>query len=780
MMRTRGEKPQVKTAAAHGGKGAKYRSALLLSSVAMMSGAGVYFPAVAQEKDTQSEHMMLEEVVVTATKVEKSVQDIPLSITALTAESMKVRGIENANDLQRVVPGLVVTDSGNTAGNGISSNVAIRGVSTPNSTPGGDPGIPVYIDGHYIQASSFAMRDMLDVQRVEVLRGPQGVLKGRNASGGSIELITNRPTEELEGSFSVDVGNYNRREVRGVLSGPISDRLRVRVAFSDEASDGYVENVSPLAPRKDLMYDDSTSIRVSAEYDLADNFEVFLSGYNYKDTGNSTVFMVTGEYDRTSAYFATLPLDYVNPTNTDPYKVRANSPHENYDFGQGVSLDMTWDLSGVILKSLNAFNESRSEIVLDLDMTDTAPDVLWGNFVDYQTYSSEFQILSDGESDLQWVAGLFYYTETSSTVADFDADPAIFGAHFTETNDPIPTLDSTAFGVFGHANYQVTDKIELIAGARYSYDKKGMIRGLIRSFGDFVLGDTSGQTDLEKDWNKVTYRAGVNYHLNEDVMLFGSYSVGYRAGGFNAFAFQELSYEPESIKAAEIGFKSRWMDNQIQLNVSAFRNSYSDKQETVSKIIRDEEGNALDFVTSIQNSATATVTGVEMEFLALVTDNLTVDASAGYLDATYGELFAADGDRPQLGIFDLSGNKLPLAADWKFNIGVQYSLPLKNEDWGTLTFRVDYNWVSEYFTSYFNRSLETSPPYADNVPGHDNVNARITWNSKDWNWRAELYALNVTNEADLINQTPTYHNAGVNYVVYTKPRMYGFRLTHSF
>ncbi len=735
--------------------------------------------ALAQESDAPEDKLRLDIIVVTATKTSRDVQDIPLSITALTEEAMDVRGIENADDLQRVVPGLVVANTGNNAGSGFGSNMAIRGVSTPNSTPGGDPGVPVYVDGHYIQASSFALRDMLDVQRVEVLRGPQGVLKGRNASGGSIDFITNRPSNEFEGNVSVDLGNYNRREFRFVASGPVTNNLRVRAAISDELSDGYIENVSPIAPRKDLMYDDSTSIRLSAEYDVAHNLEVFASGYWYKDTGNSTVYTVTGEFDRTSPYYSTLPADYVNPTNSDPYKARADSPHENLDSGSGVSLDLTGELGGTTFKWLNAYNKSRSAIVLDLDMTDAVPKVEWSNFVDYDTYSSELQFISGNTSALRWVGGLFYYQERSTTQTLFYADPAIFGAKFTELNDPLPTLKSKALGAFANIEYNVTDAIELVLGGRFSYDDKSMIRGLTRTYGTFVLPDTSGVTDLQKHWSKFTYRAGLNYNVSDDVMLFGSYSQGYRAGGFNAFAFDELSYEPETIHALEIGIKSRWLDDRVQLNVSAFSNHYTDKQETVSKIILNDEGEQVDFVTSIQNSATATVRGVELELYALLSENLSVDASAGYLHARYGELTALDGDRPQLGQFDLAGNKLPFGSDWKFNLGIQYKVPLQG-DLGSVSFRGDYSYVSEYFTSYFNRSLATTPPYADNVPGHDNINVRLTWANPDSAWKVDFHVTNLLNSADLVHQNPTYHNAGLNFVVYTKPRTFGVRLSHRF
>lgn len=735
--------------------------------------------ALAQDSNRSEGTFELDTVIVTATKTSRDLQDVPLSITALTEEAMDVRGIANADDLQRVVPGLVVANTGNNAGSGFGTNMAIRGVSTPNSIPGGDPGVPVYIDGHYIQASSFALRDMLDIQRVEVLRGPQGVLKGRNASGGSIDLVTNRPTEEFEGGLSVDLGSYDRREFRFVASGPLTDNFRVRAAISDEVSDGYIENVSPVAPRRDLMYADSTSIRLSAEYDATENLEVFASGYWYENTGNTTVYTVTGEFDRTSPYYVTLPADYVNPTNQEPYKARADSPHENYDRGVGVSLDLTWELGVNTVKWLNAYNASRSEIVLDLDMTDAVPKVEWGNYVDYDTYSSELQFISGDTSALSWVGGLFYYFESSTTETSFYADPAIFGAVFTEVSDPLPTLESKALGAFANIEYKLTDDIELVLGGRYSYDDKSMVRGLTRTYGTFVLADTSGVTDLQKNWSKFTYRAGLNYHLSDDVMLYGSYSEGYRAGGFNSAAFDELSYEPETIHAVEIGLKSRWFDNRVQLNLAVFNNDYEDKQETVSKIILDVNGDPVDFVTSIQNSATATVRGVELEFSALVSEYLSVDASVGYLDARYGELTAVDGDRPQLGEFDLAGNTLPFASDWKYNLGIQYRIPLR-EDLGSLWVRGDYSYVSEYFTSYFNRSLATTAPYADNVPGHDNINARLTWSSPDSTWKADFYVLNLADSADLVHQSPTYHNAGLNFVVYTKPRTFGVRLSRQF
>ena len=271
----------------------------LLKSASVLALGAVALPVLAQEAAVEEDaQVQLDTVIVTGEKRPENVQTVPVAISAFATEQLDARGIVSVQDLQATVPGLTISENIQAG----TAKITMRGIGSENFSAGGDPGVPLHVNGHYSQFTSYVLRDMIDVERVEVQRGPQGTLYGRNAIGGNINIITKRPTENLEVLLSADIGNYDKRLLQGVLSGPLSEAVRGRLVVSDERRDGYVEN---LSGGEDLDSSHYTSVRGALEIDLSDNLEAYLNGYWFEDKGAHAV-RVTSDYPSSAAYFGGL------------------------------------------------------------------------------------------------------------------------------------------------------------------------------------------------------------------------------------------------------------------------------------------------------------------------------------------------------------------------------------------------------------------------------------------------------------------------------------------
>lgn len=705
----------------------------------------------------------LDVVVVTSEKRSEDVQDVPLAISAFSADALERRGIDTPQDLQLAVPGLSVGEAANEGG---SARVTLRGIGTENLQPGGDPGVPIHINGHYAQSTAYVLRDMIDVERVEVLRGPQGTLYGRNAIGGSINIITKRPTDEFEGYVSIDVGNYAKRQIEGVVSGPLTDNMRARLVVADAERGGFVEELGEGEDRNSVDY---TSIRGALEYDATDNLQLYLNAYYFDDTGNT--------------YARRFDSNPNNIANTDPWAVRTNTPNENSDTSKGVSLDVKWSLDGAEFRSLTAYDDTFKESILDSDGYIEQRGE-FGVAYGHETFTQEFQLVSDSNSPLQWVAGMYYYKEDSSNVSDifFDGlDTNGSGAY--EATDPranvilTSLVQSKSYAAYGQVDYEVSDKWDFIVGLRYTKDEKERIglrdvsfedgtSGSI--FGGLFVAPTVGQVtgEVSGNWGEVTGKLGLNYHFDISKLLYASYSRGYKAGGFNASSTE--SYDPEYVDALEAGLKSQWFDDRVQLNLAAFYYQYKDKQDNQ----RIPLGNQGLTQTAIRNAAKAEVVGLELESQVQISDRFLLVGAVSYLDAEYSEFVSIDqffpNDDP-----DRSGNKLALAPEWKFNIGAEYGWDFGPN--GSLLLRGDYAWVDDQFGGSFNRDGRSGmlPGQGDFIPAYDIANARLRWESQRDTWSAELYVNNLTDELAFSNSF--VGGAGV-FVSQLAPRTYGFKL----
>ena len=733
------------------------KKSLLATMIALFAaGTTVQTAAQSDSNNQATAQRALDEIIVTAEKREQNLQDVPAAISALDSEALKIRGIQTVQDLQFSVPGLTIGET--TFG---SAQVTIRGVGTENINAGGDPGVPLHIDGHYIQFPGYMLQDFLDVARVEVQRGPQGTLYGRNAVGGNINIITNGPSDHFEGELSVDVGNYNKRQITGVISGPLTDHLSGRFAFADEKRDGFVENISPLAQNEELLGSNYTSIRASLQYALTDNIEILLSGYHYADESITWVQRLVSEYPN-SGFYTGLSLP-ANISAIDPQKIRADFDYEGSEDAEGVSLDINLDFNKISFKSLTAYNDAERAVGQDLDGSDIGifdqRSVLGS-----KTITQEFQLLSNDDKDLKWIAGLFYFEEKSDLFLQITL-PILPGSEFT--NNPVE-VETQSTAMFGQVDYFLTKKLELTAGLRHSRDEKDMLWGLFFTLDGVnpIIDDISAQSD---SWSKTTGKLGLNYYASDDILFYGLYSLGFKAGGFNGTGSTETSYDPETLDAYEVGMKGQFLDNQLQLNISGYYYDYTDKTE--SKI--DFQPGATVESVIFTNAGAATISGIDIELQSNISRTIAVDLSFAYQNTEYDEYSSQDPTRPSLGVLDLSGNQLTRSPKLKLHLGLQYNHLLGN-NLGEIIARLDYSWVDKQYYRPFN--LET-----DKQDSYHRTNATVQWGSINSRWNAELYVRNIEDADVQSNLLVASAALGFgHYGSYLDPRTYGIKVQYSF
>jgi iron complex outermembrane recepter protein len=711
-------------------------------------------PAPAQDASSQ-----LATIVVTAQKRSENVQDVPIAITALTADMLQDRGALRGEDLQQTVPGLIFSDS--PTGVGLITIRGVGGDATRGSTPGRSPAVSINLDGVYLPSPSFMMQDFLDLDRVEVLRGPQGTLWGSNAIGGSINFVTKQPTADFESEATLDVGNYETHRLTAVVSGPLSDTLRARLAVAAQDQNGYVTDID-LPNNRNFMAAKYYNIRAALQYDPTSDIQVDVTGYLYNRHGASYVFRPTSLPPVNLALpslYNVVPPGYQPITFFNDREVQQDIPANGYDKTEGGIAHISWNLGGPTLRSISGYFDSMTGSIYDGSGIDLVHD-LDELFQGYRTFSEELQLASSQGGPLTWLFGNYYYHENSYYALESVAPDAYvpFDVNYLTPS----TVLSRSIAQFAQANYNILPDLTITAGARYTHDEMTVSRS-----GDFEAGgvtffDYSHVPD-SASWSKPTWKLGVDYHLSPDAMAYASYSRGYTSGGFN-IQDTNPSFKPETLDAYEVGMKSEWLDRTLTLNGSAFYYKYKDKQETTV----DSVG-----FTIIENAGKATLFGSELELVTRPLQGLRVDASVAWLHAYYNQFSTVDPENAELGVENLEGKWLTDAPEWEAHIGPQYSTGLGSNR-GMLTMRVDYSFIDSRFVRPFNLAT-------DKLPSYGRTNALVSWESANEDWNVEFHIENIENK-DVINSfTDTSpFNGFVHTNVYLPPRTFGVRLTHRF
>lgn len=689
----------------------------------------------------------LSEVVVTAQKRSQSIQAVPASISALSGASLNLRGIATVNDLQFAVPSF---HAGTLTG---STGITIRGVGATTVGTSGTSGVAVNVDGVYQAQTSTVDFAQVDLQRVEVLRGPQGTLYGRNATGGAVNFLTNGPTDKFEGSILAGYASYNEYHVQGVLNLPVSDRIRTRVVVDyRDRQDGFVTNIEPGGESLDKGATLSARFRLAAKLTPDLDFDLGLS-----------TSQMRGPWQYLTNYNAPVPGALaINPFLVNatfiskPWRTDINDPTGGSRDYEAVSGTFTWRLPFGELKSITALQNYRYNYENDGDGTNLSVAPYTGRNRD-QTVTQEFDLTGRWQDRLDWVLGAFYLSETDSNRLNYVFSLGLSGLPAGSYLDfEQPRYDSHSYAVFADGTVHITKSLKLILGARYSEDDQKAVYG--NSFGVFIDGSPLKVADfcpLETDnlkFNSFTPRAGLQYDLNSSVNVYFTYSKGYKAGGANIYACQD-DYNPEKITSYEGGFKSSFLGGKATFNLAAFHYDYSNFQ--VSQII----GLSLD----VTNAAAATVDGVEAEAMWRPERHWTLNASGSYINAVYSNFFNLDGLNPTAGLQNLKGNLLDNSPRESFSVGVAYRTdPLS---FGFLTARIDASYRSRIYFREFNTPLDSQAPYGL-------VNLNLVWDSLDGKYTARLYATNLANQAYVQAQGDST-SIGTRYVTWGAPRQIG-------
>ncbi len=734
----------------------KLSRSIYSTPVALLSAAALMSTNAFAEDNT----LALEEVVVTAQKRATDLQTTAAAISAYSSEALLNRGISDIEDLGRANPSMDVSLYQGEA------QIYIRGIGYSGIIGGTDSSSALHLDGVYVSRSSSAVPGFMDIDRVEVVRGPQGTLYGRNATSGSINLIHKRPTEEFSAKSKLSLGNYEHYKAFGAISGALSDNLRARLAMQLENHEGYTDLTRLDGSSHEAEAKDDFTARFTLEYDLSDSVLISLSGDYYEADDTQVVWHRMNAGAQTNPFFQQY-IANLGGVLSENYSrdLFSDLEHENNPRIWGLTGRVEWDLGDYQLTSITAYRETNPFNHDEGDFT-AAFGVDQLREEDHKQFSQEFQLSSPQDRALSWLVGFYYFTEENDVRNEYFL-PFVDEQYGLPNDDNCCLLElngtgeTDAWAIFGEATWDITDNLELLVGGRYSEEERGGRNDvLLRNFIPGVLDNVAGFND--ETFDSFTPKVGLNYTLNEDLFIYASISEGFKSGGFNVGSYQQTPFEPEEILAYEIGIKADLFDNRLRLNSALFFYDYDDLQ------IQDVENNN----TVVRNAAKAEIFGLELEGTALITENFLVDFGFVWLNAEFTEGALMDPKAPALGIQELDGNNLPRAPEFKAVLGAQYEIALSSGS--SLQFRVDYSWQDEVFFSAFNVGQLSEDAY-------DWTKAKVTYSSADRNWSLAAYVDNISDEEVFTNAT--YWGDIVDSVAagsLAPPRTYGVELNYNF
>lgn len=705
----------------------------------------------------------LEEVVITAEKRATNLQDTPISIAAFSGDDLERAGIASTDGLANLTPGLNIQKE-------VIGKVVIRGVGTENFSVGSDPGVAIHQDGVYLARSSVAIFDFFDIERIEVLRGPQGTLYGRNATGGVLNIISRKPEPELGGYAKVDIGNFAKKRLEGVFNTPVNDSVAFRVSALWAERDGYTENKFANAGALGIDQLDNQELwaaRAQLSFEPSPTFEGLLQIDVSRDDSNPTAFKYFTHADGDPNIYWTLPSDQrlrsLREVSQGYERNILNSdrlvPSIGRAYTDAANLKLTWDLGDVQLMSQTAYRETVFSWLNDGDGTDVF-FVTYFQDDDSKQTTQEFQLSNTDEGALKWILGAFYLKEESKTFSGLAFTGLSLGGPGSPEGILIDGESNTeSYSAFGQATYSFNDRLRVIGGVRYTKDSKQgdmlyNLAGLI--FLPQFLGFPAGlewSDVLDDSWSAVTPKVGVDFDFTDDVMGYVSATRGFKSGGFNLIGRQG-PYDPEFLWSYEAGLKTRLADGRVIANFSAFQYNYKDMQ--VGKIT-----NASDVLT---NAGEATLRGLEAEIRAALGGGFELNAGMSILDAKFDEFLTEDpavtplpagGDassslgpyagpcESRTGPFvagsqavSLAGCDLRRAPPFTGNIGLSYTTPLND---GEFSIRGDYSYKDKQYFTQFNRDEVAQD-------GFGLLSLRAGWQSDDDRWGVTVYVDNLTDE----------------------------------
>jgi iron complex outermembrane receptor protein len=773
----------------------KLKSLAIAVAISNIPSLSVHAQNLSSEQDlANAEERAIEQIIVTAEKRNESLQDLSQAVTALTAKDLDNKYISSFVDLSAIAPGVTVAKN-----EGFKTIISIRGVGNEaNQNATANPSVSYHMDGIYI-ASPYALQtDFIDIERIEILRGPQGTLFGQNSTGGAINVISTKPDfEGFAGKADISLGTDNLRKVRGTINVPISENLAMRTSFSRVKQDGYTENVykgpsvtdpSQTFVGKDMDNIDNLSVRTDWLWNASDTLDVrFLAQFF---TGESNGAGIKGIDDPT-------PGARKLSQDTD----------SSYDLDSQVfGLIAEWDAGFAVIKSLTSYQKDDITVVRDNDRHSflTNPEIQISVFnpeINIQTtYTQELNVISNEPllGKLDWIVGVFYLDSDIEITIREELDvgrdgvlngyattfPEVFGGDRGFISDSTPQRESLS--IYGQTTYPISDALRLITGLRYTKDEvESTVSNFFSPFPSFINPKTE---DL-------TGRIALEWDVSEDTMTYASYTRGLKPGGSNLTfsegddALVRESFEDETIDAYEIGYKTDLLNSSVRTNVAAFYYDYTNLQFQASDFN--------EFGSGVSNIPESEIYGVELELTALIGDKFSLDVKLAAMESEVSadylaldnrllieDVFLADGVTPakeeihganrdvERFLQNLNGNELAKTPGLTADITLSFEDDLQNG--GYVIASVQYTYRGEFEQRVFNNAE------VDMVDAYDLLNFTVSYNDPSDVWGVDLMAYNLLDE-DGINSAMTdvfgVNETGFQYVA---PRQVMARFRYSF
>lgn len=778
----------------------RFTQTLLAAAVASsFSGVAVAQDSGSSASSTGSVSLMIEEVQVTARRKDnaEALQDVPVAVSAFSGDQLEAMFAANVQDITANVPNAQAWEASAFPG---YVNFYVRGVGVSGTVVSDDPAVGVFVDGVYMGVSAGIITDSFDMESVEILRGPQGTLFGRNVTGGAALINTRKPTEEFEGRVRAIVGNEGRAEVAASVSGPLVDgKLLGKVAYFHKELDDYWNNIGGGDDMGEQEQDvirgaltwlptDSLSATLALEYGEADNDATPL--YAYENEGFRTLSALAGA--------ATLNEFLTNLA--DPSIIQAPVPDDGDDDISGnvgdppstewtsANLTVDFDIGNGVLKSISAYREfEQKDLTNDFDGTSELYFDVDDTLIDQDQFSQEFVYNITLADRYNVTTGAYYFDQSYDYQEHRELNPwgpvALAGdtpdylggnipgavwADLTGPNGPLvgfydwytdSTTDHTVYGIFLQTDIAVTEKWNVTLGGRYSYEEKDVE---INQF--LATGCGGNPTDSlktcaaspdtfkdDEDWDNFTPKVGAQYFLNDTTQFYASWSRGFRSGGFNVRQTVGTGpgpYDEETVDAYELGVKSDFADGRVRLNAAVFYNDYDDLQTTVL----GDNG-----TQSVSNQGGAEMSGVELEGHWLIFDNLLLQANFGYIDT---EL--KDTEDPAT-----EGKEIKFVPEYQGGAALTYDIPLS---FGALTFRGSYSYTDEAPSDDAHEG-----PFSES---YELVDASISLSSES-GWRVTAFGRNLLDEVEggQITYAPGLATLGTQPA---QPLNYGLELSYEF
>ena len=739
----------------------------------------------------------IEEIIVTARKREESLQETPISIQAFTADGLEQRGIDNISQIGSFTPNMIFDRTAAISGSNSSAIVYIRGIGQDSSISTIDLGVGTYIDGVYLARSVGGVLDLIDVERIEVLRGPQGTLFGRNTIGGAINITSAKPSEDFRADATLTFGSDEMINGKLTVNGALAENLFAKGAFLTKNRDGYVDR----ADGKDMGDDDLLAGNIALRWLPANSVTVDLAFDVTESDSNGAPFTLVdvnanAPFPQFHNAFVRPPTDgcFIPPpfgtgstdsTNPGCYNSQWIPQDKDTDFGTfpandeldiwGISGTMEWEITdNLTFKSITSYRDTESEYALDQDHSPLTIAHVYSSTTQDQL-TQEFQLLGTLlDQKLEWILGFYYFEEEGTYFETVTFSPVFFQSG--------GSIDNDSLAVFAQGTYHVTDQLSLTAGVRYTDDTKRftpdqmIFRNNNALVPPFLLGFGPGlvppvpppgtlilpNTEAEIDTQEATPMVSLGYQWNDELFTYFTYSEGFKSGGFTQRIFPPQadipSFAPEFVTVYEAGFKWQGFDNRLRLNAAYFFSDYEDLQ-IVSQ--------ARTVAPIVLNAGEAEVQGFEIDIQAVPHTNLLVEAGLGYIDDEITEIDPGTG----VGI----DNSLVKTPEWSGNFAISYEWEWNN--WSTIMPRLDIAYKSSYYGNAIN-----SAPTRQGEFGLLNLGA--TFKTNDGKWTVTAIGRNLTDKeyisAGYSEQNGPTLNLGISEVVRNRGREWSVMIKRSF